>query len=986
MRIERIELDGFGRFHDARWELDEGLTVVLGANEAGKTTLLNGLRALLFGFESSRDGRTWYPPLAGGRRGGRLVLRTSNDERWTVERHGERGGGGALAVRAPSGNQGGQETLDRLLHGADRDLFNNIFAFGLGELQSFSTLSTDGVRGRIYGAGAGLGGTSAVDLERRLRQSLDGAFLPRGSQRPLNVLLGRIEELHAEIAQLASQPAEYEAAHHERDELRGRAARLRADALTWRERALRSRHVRDAGPLAAMLVQLESELATGDPELDRLPPDALEVHDRRAAELRQLHAMVGAIDEEIDAARSQREALNVDERLLAEADAIAAIRDERAARAGAAERRRELEASLARHAAAAHDLRERAGGWAEERLMALDDSITAVEATRQLEGRLQRAAAASAAARDRHLAAREDLRGREAELSTTGEAGEDVERRAAAVRRLGSLLAERRSAEGRAAPWAMPVSALLAVAALIAGAGAGAAVGQVAVGAAIGLLAGAIAAWVLRRWSARSSAVQVRRMEVERSRLLADAGLPEPAGEDEVSALGEQLAVARARRELERDRRADLDARRQALVRLEAEAAGAGRALAEAEAAWGMWLAARGIPTDASPEAARQLLGLAGAARRTVAERDQQRALIDAECRAEEAFIARVDGLFARLGVDPVGDAMERHTRVAGLADRLDRARTDQRRRAELDATIRRLAERRAPMARAAAGAEAALMAHLARVGCADEDELRRRHAAAAERRDLRGRLREVRAQLTGIAGTAEAVPGLVEEARAADPAALEAAGLEAAAQADRLEEEERQALNRIGALDARIRQLEAASELGAKRQELAVLEGRAAAMARDWAVRAMTLRLLEETRARYEHERQPDVVRAAESHFDRITGGRYSRIVAPPGDASVRVETEGGESRGTDELSRGTAEQLYLALRFGLIEEFARQAEALPVVMDDILVNFDGDRAARSAAAIRDLAARHQVLYFTCHEPTATLLDPDGGRTLALG
>ena len=163
------------------------------------------------------------------------------------------------------------------------------------------------------------------------------------------------------------------------------------------------------------------------------------------------------------------------------------------------------------------------------------------------------------------------------------------------------------------------------------------------------------------------------------------------------------------------------------------------------------------------------------------------------------------------------------------------------------------------------------------------------------------------------------------------------------------------------------------------------MLEGQAAAMAREWAVRAVALRLLEETRSRYERERQPDVVRAAEQHFERITGGRYARIVAPPGDASVRIETAGGEGKITDELSRGTAEQLYLALRFGLIEEFARHAEPLPVVMDDILVNFDADRAARAAAAIRDLADRHQVLYFTCHPWTAELLDPGGARTLTL-
>jgi len=69
--------------------------------------------------------------------------------------------------------------------------------------------------------------------------------------------------------------------------------------------------------------------------------------------------------------------------------------------------------------------------------------------------------------------------------------------------------------------------------------------------------------------------------------------------------------------------------------------------------------------------------------------------------------------------------------------------------------------------------------------------------------------------------------------------------------------------------------------------------------------------------------------------------------------------------------LSTGTAEQLYLAMRFGLVEHFGREAESLPVVMDDILVNFDPERAERAARSIEELATRHQVLYFTCHPGT---------------
>jgi len=52
---------------------------------------------------------------------------------------------------------------------------------------------------------------------------------------------------------------------------------------------------------------------------------------------------------------------------------------------------------------------------------------------------------------------------------------------------------------------------------------------------------------------------------------------------------------------------------------------------------------------------------------------------------------------------------------------------------------------------------------------------------------------------------------------------------------------------------------------------------------------------------------------------------------------------------------------------------------------MDDKFVNFDAGRAAAAADAVRDLATRHQIIYFTCHAETARVLDPDGERTVAL-
>ena len=66
--------------------------------------------------------------------------------------------------------------------------------------------------------------------------------------------------------------------------------------------------------------------------------------------------------------------------------------------------------------------------------------------------------------------------------------------------------------------------------------------------------------------------------------------------------------------------------------------------------------------------------------------------------------------------------------------------------------------------------------------------------------------------------------------------------------------------------------------------------------------------------------------------------------------------------------LSRGTSEQLYFAMRIALVEHLATQQESLPLVMDDVLINFDPERGARVAETIEQLAEQRQIVYLTCH------------------
>ena len=131
-----------------------------------------------------------------------------------------------------------------------------------------------------------------------------------------------------------------------------------------------------------------------------------------------------------------------------------------------------------------------------------------------------------------------------------------------------------------------------------------------------------------------------------------------------------------------------------------------------------------------------------------------------------------------------------------------------------------------------------------------------------------------------------------------------------------------------------------------------------------------------------YEEERQPDVLRNAQEFFATVTGGRYERLISPLDSQVITALAPDGSSKATGQLSRGTEDQLYLALRFGLIREFGARSARLPVIVDDILVNFDPERAYRAAQAFVELAQTNQVLVFTCHPETRDLFTKADPRT----
>jgi uncharacterized protein YhaN len=259
---------------------------------------------------------------------------------------------------------------------------------------------------------------------------------------------------------------------------------------------------------------------------------------------------------------------------------------------------------------------------------------------------------------------------------------------------------------------------------------------------------------------------------------------------------------------------------------------------------------------------------------------------------------------------------------------------------------------------------------------------------AADTRRGLRTSIEEANADLTEAAGFGPEAVRLRNELAAADPVSWAAQSEEVkelVATAEEAFEAARDAeRDSAQALEA-LRSSDEIARLEVERAELATQLGDALG---EWAVLGLAHRMLEETVARYEREKQPAVIARASELFTDVTAGRYVRLVARENDRAahhgITAITARNERVDSGSLSRGTAEQLYLCLRLGLAATHAERTVSLPFVLDDVLVNFDPGRAAAVARAIAALARSHQVLAFTCHPHVVAVFEAaDPGCTV---
>ena len=1006
MQIKEIQVDGFGVWSGLKLEsLPPGALVIYGPNEAGKTTLMQFVRAMLYGFSAERRGR-YLPPVHGGRPGG--LLRIGNGlvdlslNRFSAPEDGP-DHHGHLAVADAQGLPRDQAILGQLLAGVDEPTFNNVFACGLREIQELGTLDDTAAANHLYKLTTGLDRVSLIDVMRELEGSRERLLASDDRPAQLTQLLARRDQLRADAGRRGASTRRWSDLAAERAALGEEAGEL--------EKSLENTDISTRLFEAALEVQdpwnlrceLERQLAALR-DIKQLPPQSVEkltaLHrgaKRARRRLKQIAAKRKELRDDSDKLTVNRLILNQSHRIESIGEQAQWITSLETQIQKLRDELRRLEAEMQGQSTGAV-----AGGKNNLEEISADAYAVLRRPATQLREAIDQCdkakLEADAAQSDfEHLggkltatARNTPLVGLHENLQETGQQVALLRRRLQVEERLDQLARRRQELEfddhelheyhDMPLRWtvALGISFSVGVMLVLLGWVAYANNWNMNYGPYLlfGFLfaGGSFLAKFFREQKTEDTLTDARRqLEQLRTQLTTakqerdeiDARLPPGSGP-----LDARLREAEAQlRELERlapltteqstaEQRHDLSQRRYATAQ---------ETLKEARGRWRAALRGVGLPEDFPPHKIKHVVrstdNLQELRRRLELRRDE----LDQKERELLVLTSRISQLVGDVRLTPADDhpqvqlrqltqalAQERDT-LELRAGTLKKAKQLGRLRGRCKARIRQAIRRRSALFQLA--------------GVADLAAFRQVASQAAKAGDLQRQRDELTKKIqTSLAGqfTEEQIAAVF----AREGRDLQSRWDQRLAHVQEIRARLASLHERRGACTHEMQQLAAdRSQCGAQ-LELGVVEEQLQQAVRRWQTLAVLGRTLESIRKSYETDRQPQTLLNASQHLSRLTLEQYRRVWLPLDRRVLLVEDQKGESLPLNVLSRGTREAVYISLRLALATSFADRGARLPLVLDDVLVNLDARRVRAAADVLRDFGqSGHQVLLFTCHE-----------------
>lgn len=210
MKLLELHIDGFGKFHGRTISFNDGLNIIYGKNEAGKSTLHTFIRGMLFGIERGRgraaknDVYSKYEPWENSGTYEGWIRLENGGSVYRIERKFRKDNKSLKIINETRGREEEptKAFLDQLLNGLNETTYNNTIS--IGQLKS---ATEDGMVGELKNYIANMNTTGNISLNitkataylKNQKRGLEANLVPDAS-REYTALLAEIRNVEAEIS------------------------------------------------------------------------------------------------------------------------------------------------------------------------------------------------------------------------------------------------------------------------------------------------------------------------------------------------------------------------------------------------------------------------------------------------------------------------------------------------------------------------------------------------------------------------------------------------------------------------------------------------------------------------------------------------------------------------------------------------------------------------------------------------------------------
>ena len=1094
MKITSLEIERFGLWAGLTLpKLSGGINVFYGANEAGKSTLLEFIRAILYGFGRDRHRFIRLPGQTHQSRnaefhaehapfiisGGLLEMESRNGDQYRLRRMylpDRTGNEDQIDIQTPDGTKQGTQLLRSLVSGVDEQTFNNVFAIGLDELQRLASLNDTEAAEMLFRLSVGMDRIAIVDTIKELsarRNKILNIAETEGKPSLLTQLLIQREKIIGELAETKLLIRQYVGLRNEQRILDRTVANLEDDHTKLQREKRLYEIAKNAEPIWTRRDQVRDEInamgtvvAVSDAIVQQLNSVEQELTERRSAyekvkeEYQKAKKAITAlpISEKVSKLAPRIEILLEEEPRIVELDKEISdleseideynrrITDEESqirrgryplprSEARESESKPEQSGESIAPAAIRHSNYEtvQASVLEEYRTYAksVNKSRKRYSKAQQLHAELQRRSRDLNDRLKAELAKRETSNLSEA-ADKASETVNQLRRRQSIGQKLNEMLQHHKELrqintfllQNQAVPgWMLGLGVL----AILVGA-AGIAVGFVPLGLEQGwkilsVIAGCLLIGIpvlFKIFYEKNNSKKLTQNQQQLGMLSAqiDRAKQEAAAIDtrfpfagtaplevrlqeaqqELSALEKLMPIETQRQEVsQRLKQAD--------VRLQQSK----EENTTASKRWDDWLRRVGLPSDWTPARIRDYLEHCDVVGDLKKELDKRCDTVNQRIKDIKIITSRIDNLIAEINL-PISDGASYVEILGEVRKKLEENNAAVQKRDRLIRGIKDFRKMRRKVVSDLQKAKQQEHDLLRQFGVKTSEELRALHQRHQKHRRLLTQEQGIQRELEAAMGNfcSEATLGNLLEPRIArkvlekkveaernrqleegnvefqdETLAEELAKLEPLPEIDDLLKD---AMKRIetssaklneelqnrGQLTEQLKRVAEDQTATQKQRELAIVNEKIRIAQSEWQVYAVCARMLDEIRSTYERDRQPRTLAEASELLKRLTDEKYHRIWTPLGEETLLVDDRDGHTFDVSWLSRGAREQLFIALRLALASEFARHGSNLPLILDDVLVNFDSQRAWSAIQLLQDVAntgSGRQIFLFTCHE-----------------